>query len=141
MSKDSINFLTRQIRAIETFIEKRLKLTGAYKNLVTIPGIWKILGLTIMLETGPVERFEKVANYTSHCHTRSSKWTSNGNKYLSWAFSEAAPYDEEARAYYNRKLRKTNFMIAHSALAHKLARAAYFIMRNQVPFLPEKTFR
>jgi hypothetical protein len=44
------------------------------------------VGLTIMLETGPVERFEKVANY----NTVSSKWTSNGNKYLSWAFSEAA---------------------------------------------------
>lgn len=142
VSKDSIDFLTRQIRAIETFIEKRLKLTCAYKNLVTIPGIWKILALTIMLETGPVERFGKVANYS---HTVSSKWTSNGNKYLSWAFSEAAElarrYDEEAKAYYNRKLRKTNFMIGHSALAHKLARAAYIIMRNQVSILPEKTFR
>jgi transposase len=106
VSKDSIDFLTRQIRAIETFIEKRLKLTCAYKNLVTIPGIWKILGLTIMLETGPVERFGKIANYTSYCHTVSSKWTSNGNKYLSWAFSEAAElarrYDEEASAYYKQ---------------------------------------
>ena len=68
----------------------------------------------------------------------------DGNKYLSWAFSEAAElarrYDDRARAYYNRKLRKTNFMVAHAALAHKLARAAYYIMRDQVEFLPEKIF-
>jgi len=155
VSKDSIDFLTRQIRAIETFIEKKLELTDAYKNLVTIPGIGKILGLTIMLETGPIERFDKVGNYASYCRVVSSQWTSNGkskgkgnkkngNKYLSWAFSEAAElarrYDDKVRAYYNRKLRKTNFMVAHAALAHKLARAAYHIMRDQVVFMPEMTF-
>lgn len=155
VSKDSIDFLTRQIRTIETFIEKKLELSEAYKNLVTIPGIGKILGLTIMLETGPVERFEKVGNYASYCRAVSSQWTSNGkskgkgnkkngNKYLSWAFSEAAElsrrFDDKARAYYNRKLRKTNFMVAHSALAHKLARAAYYIMRDHVVFMPEKIF-
>jgi hypothetical protein len=37
-------------------------------------------------------------------------------------------------------MRKTNFMVAHSALAHKLARAAYYLMRDQVPFMPEKLF-
>ncbi len=155
VSKDSIDFLTRQIRTIEAFIENKCELNDAYKNLVTIPGVGKILGLTIMLETGPVERFEKVGNYASYCRAVSSQWTSNGkskgkgnkkngNKYLCWAFSEAAEfarrYDDKARAYYNRKLRKTNFMVAHAALAHKLARAAYHIMKDQVPFMPEKTF-
>jgi hypothetical protein len=37
-------------------------------------------------------------------------------------------------------MQKTNFMVAHSALAHKLARAAYYIMKDQVPFMPEKLF-
>jgi hypothetical protein len=68
----------------------------------------------------------------------------NGNKYLSWAYGEAAELarrlDPEARAYYDRKLRRTNAPIAHSALAHKLARAAYYIMRDGVPFMPERTF-
>ena len=154
-SKDSIDFLTRQIWAIEAFIEKKLELKDTYKNLLTISGIGKILGLTIMLETGTIERFEKVGNYASYCRVVSSKWTSNGkskgkgnkkngNKYLAWAFSEAAEfarrYDDKAKAYYNRKMRKTNFMVAHTALAHKLSRAAYYIMRDQVVFLPEKIF-
>jgi transposase len=155
VSKESIDFLTRQIRAIETFIEKKVELHGGYRQLETIPGIGKILGLTIMLEAGPIERFAKVGNFASYCRLVASQWTSNGkakgkgnkkngNKYLSWAFSEAAEcarrFDDKARAYYNRKLRKSNFMVAHTALAHKLARAAYYIMRDQVPFMAEKTF-
>jgi len=155
VSKDTIDFLTHQIRSIETFTERKLDLNGSFKYLETIPGIGKILGLTIMLETGPIERFNKVGNYASYCRAVSSKWTSNdkakgkgnkknGNKYLCWAFSEAAEfarrYDDKARTYYNRKLSKTNFMIAHCALAHKLARAAYYVIKDQVPFMAEKTF-
>jgi transposase len=63
---------------------------------------------------------------------------------LAWAFSEAAEfarrYDDQARAFYNRKTSKKNFMVAHSALAHKLARAAYYVMRDQVAFDSQKLF-
>jgi len=68
----------------------------------------------------------------------------NGNKYLAWAFSEAAEffrrYDQPARAFYNRKAAKTNFMVAHTALAHKLCRATYFIIRDEVVYDPDKLF-
>ena len=64
--------------------------------------------------------------------------------YLAWAFAEAAElarrFDGGARGYYQRKRQKTNRMVAHSALAHKLARAAYHVMRDQVPFQPERLF-
>lgn len=155
VSKESIDFLTRKIKEIESVIERRLELKEPYINLKTIPGVGKILALTIMLETGPISRFSKVGNYVSYCRKVSSKWTSNekskgkgnkknGNKYLAWAFSEAAEiarrYDQQARAYYNRKLQKSNFMIAHNALSHKLARAAYYIMKEGVSFMPEKLF-
>ena len=96
-----------------------------------------------------------MGNYASYCRKVPTSWTSNskskgrgnkknGNKYLAWAFSEAAElarrFDDTMGAYYNRKAAKTNFMVAHSALAHKLARAAYYIMRDQVPFQKEKLF-
>ena len=144
-----------KILAVMNFVEDKLELKKLYQYLLSIPGIGKILGLTIMLETGPVERFEKVDNYVSYWRKVSTRWTSNdktkgkgnkknGNKYLAWAFSEAAEfsrrYDEKAKAYYNRKMQKTNFMVAHNALAHKLARAAYHIMKDQVPFMPDKLF-
>lgn len=155
VSKETIDFLTRQIRQVENFIEDKIELKAPYKYLQTICGVGKILSLTIMLETGPMERFSKVGNYVSYCRKVPSKWTSNqktkgkgnkknGNKYLAWAFSEAAElarrYDSSARAYYNKKSAKTNFMVAHTALAHKLARAAYFVMKDQVPFDPTKVF-
>ncbi len=39
------------------------------------------------------------------------------------------------------KAEDPNAVVAHSALTHKLARAAYYVMRDQVPFDPEKLFR
>ena len=155
VSKETIDFLTHQIVQVENFVQDKVELKEPYKYLQTICGVGKILSLTITLETGPVERFSKVGNYVSYCRKVPSKWTSNqktkgkgnkknGNKYLAWAFSEAAElarrYETPARAYYNKKSAKTNFMVAHTALAHKLARAAYFVMKDQVPFDPTKVF-
>jgi transposase len=156
VSKETIDFLSGKIRTIETQIQRRVRLRPPYQLLQTIPGVGTILALTIMLETGPIDRFRGVGNYASYARTVSSQWTSNGkrkgkgnpkngNRYLAWAFSEAAEmsrrYDATARAYYDRKTRKTNFMVAHTALARKLARAAYYIMKDQVSFMPEKLFR
>lgn len=155
VSKETIDFLTRKIREIEKVVEKRLEVKAPYRYLKTLPGVGKILALTIMLETGSINRFEKVGNYASYCRKVTSAWSSNGktkgrgnkkngNKYLAWAYSEAAElskrYSNEARAYYNRKMNKTNRMVAHNALAHKLARAGYYVMRDQVPFMAEKLF-
>jgi len=155
VSKEAIDFLTRQIRKIEGVVEKKVALKEGYRYLLTLPGVGKILALTIMLETGPIFRFEQVGDYVSYCRKVPSQWMSNGkrkgagnkkngNKYLAWAYSEAADYSRrfypEPRAYYNRKMQKTNSVVAHSALAHKLARAGYYVMRDQVPFRPEKLF-
>jgi transposase len=156
ISKETIDFLTHQIDQIERRIDKKVRLKGAYRFLQTLPGVGKILALTIMLETGPISRFETVGDYVSYCRKVPSQWmsngkwkgsgnTKNGNRYLSWAYAEASDYARrlhpEPRAYYQRKMQKTNAVVAHSALAHKLARAAYYVMRDQVPFDQEKLFR
>lgn len=155
VSKNTIDYLTRQIKGIERNVEGKIKLSSSYKQLLSIPGIGKIIALTIMLETGPISRFQKVGNYVSYCRKVSSTWTSNGktkgkgnqkngNRYLAWAYSEASElarrYDAQSRAYYQRKSQRSNRMVAHQALAHKLARAAYYIMRDNVPFMAEKLF-
>lgn len=149
VSKESIDFLTGQIRRIESVVLKKVKLEEPYQKLLTIPGAGRIVGSTIMLETGPISRFRKVGNYVSYCRKVSSKWVSNekvkgkgnrknGNGYLAWAFSEAAEsarrFHRPSRNFYNRKLSCSNFMVAHNAVAHKLARAAYYIMRDNVSF-------
>jgi transposase len=155
VSKEAIDSLTRHIRAIEVVVEKKIDLRKPYDLLVSMPGVERVLALTIMMETGPIDRFVKVGNYVSYCRKvpsgrfsndkkKGSGNKKNGNKYLSWAYAEAAElarrFNTEARAYYDRKRRRTNAPIAHSALAHKLARVAYHIMRDKVPFMSEKTF-
>jgi len=156
VSKEAIDHLTRQIYKIEWAVQKRIVLRDEYRYLLTLPGVGKILALTIMLETGPIGRFETVGDYVSYCRKVPSRWISNGkwkgsgnrkngNKYLSWAYAEASEFARrlypEPRAYYHRKMQKTNAAVAHSALAHKLARAGYYVMRDQVPFDPEKLFK
>jgi len=70
--------------------------------------------------------------------------TKNGNRYLAWAFSEAAEfirrYNDQAKAFFNRKSAKRSRMVANGALAHKLARASYYIMRDGVAFDSSKLF-
>ena len=68
----------------------------------------------------------------------------NGNRYLAWAFMESAHfairYNDRIKSYYQRKKAKTKRIIALKAVAHKLARACYFILRDGVPFDVERSF-
>ena len=60
------------------------------------------------------------------------------HKYLAWAFVEAANfairYNDTVKKYYQRKLAKTHAVIAKKAVAHKLARACFYVLRDQVEF-------
>jgi transposase len=146
---DSIRFLTQQIKKIEKTITKKIKLNPAFQNLLTVPGIGNILAMTIMLEVGDISRFAKVGNFASYCRCVSSQRLSdgkskgqgnrkNGNRYLSWAFIEAAHltrrHCQQFRRYYNRKAAQANTSLATKALSNKLARICYYIMRDNVPF-------
>ena len=60
------------------------------------------------------------------------------------AFVEAANfalrYCPEAKRFYERKKRKTNRIVAIKAVAHKLARACYHMLREQKPFDVQRCF-
>jgi transposase len=99
----TMHFLKERIAALEKVVLKRAKLKGEYHNLLTVPGIGKILALRIMLENGEITRFPEVGNYVSYCRCVGSSRLANGkskgegnrkngNKYLSWAYVEAANY-------------------------------------------------
>ena len=147
--------LSDQIKILEKEALKQAKVRNEFKRLQTVWGIGKILGLTIMYEVGDVGRFAKVGNFASYCRlVKSDRFSNgkrkgsgnskNGNPYLSWAFSEAAHfavrYYEPAKKFVQRKRAKTNGIVAIRALAHKLARASYYVMKDQVDFDPDKTF-
>ena len=68
----------------------------------------------------------------------------NGNKYLAWAFIEAAHFAvrfcPQAKRFYERKKAKTNGIVATKAIAHKLARACYHMLREGKPFALTRCF-
>jgi transposase len=153
---ECVDALTEQITKIERHVLKRAKLREEFKPLLSVWGIGKVLALTVMYEVGDIRRFPSVGDYASYCRCVKSVWltnnkkkgrgnTKNGNPYLSWAYSEAAHYAqryrEPARKFYKRKQAQRNGIVANRALAHKLARASFFVMRDQVPFDPEKLFK
>ena len=150
-----VKVLDEQIGVLEASILAQAKLDPRYRYLLSVHGVGKILALTIMLETGDIGRFKQVGNFTSYCRcVESTRWsngkkkgkgnTKNGNRYLSWAFVEAANfairYHEPAKRYYQRKMAATKRVVAIKALAHKLAKASYYVMRDQVPFDPDKMY-
>lgn len=151
--------LLREQRRIQRVLEQnvlaRVKLAGAWERLLTLPGVGNILGLTILLETGPIERFASAGDYASYCRAVDSRCDSNGtkkgennrkngNKYLAWAFVEAAHYaaryNARAQAWLERKAARTLRVVAVKALACKLAKAAYYVLRDNVEFSEVKMF-
>ena len=152
---ETIRFLEGRIKAIEGRVLGQIKTGSIYPLLTTVPGIGMVLGMTIALETGPIARFESAGQFASYCRcVPSSHWSNgkqkgrgnvkNGNKYLSWAFAEAAHfsirYCKEAKGFYQRKCAKTNQPSAYRALANKLAKACYFIMKEKKAFNVERLF-
>jgi transposase len=144
-----------QTEILERTVRDRIKLRPEFSFLKTVPGIGQILALTIMLETGNIRRFPSVGNYASYCRCvgsqklsngkrKGSGNTKNGNKYLAWAFVEAANfavrYQPRIKSFYQRKKSKTNGIVAIKAVAHKVCRACYYIMRDRVAFDLTKAF-
>jgi transposase len=138
--------LDEQICQIEREVLRQVRPDPTWKLLKTVWGIGPILATTIRLGTGELARFAEVGDFVSYCRCVKSERTSNGkkegegntkngNQYLAWAFIEAANFSirhyEVARRYYQRKVSKTNTILARKALAHKLARASFFVMRDQ----------
>lgn len=147
--------LEAQIADLEKTVQARAQLQPAFRLLQSVTGIGEILALTIMLETGPITRFASVGRFASYCRCVSSQHLSNGkrkgrgnvkngNKYLAWAFVEAAHfairYDATIKRFYQRKAARTAEFVALKAVAHKLARACFYVLRDQVPFDVRRAF-
>ena len=109
-----------------------------------------------MLEVGDIRRFPRAGNYASYCRCVKSEKLSNekkkvagnrknGNKFLSWAYVEAANfairYHSKPKSFYDRKVSRTNNTVARKALANKRARASFYIMRDQVAYDENKMFK
>ncbi len=150
-----IGTLSAQIELLEKRLQKLIGERVEYGLLTSVPGIGPVLATTTLLETGPIERFAAAGNYASYARCVDSQRTSNGkkkgegntkngNKYLARAFVEAANfalrYCAEAKRFYERKKAKANRVVAIKALAHKLARACFHILKERQPFDVRRCF-
>ena len=153
---DVIGYLSRKISLIEKYVLAKAELKPEFEKLLTMPGIGKILGLTIMYETGDISRFPKAGNYTSYCRCVKAEASSNnkrkghnnrknGNKYLSWAFVEGAhkmrQFSKEAASFHDRKLNSSGCAtLAVKALAAKMTKGVYYILKRQEGFDVKRMF-
>ena len=150
-----ITTLSAQIDLLEKRLQESVGARAEYGILTSAPGIGQVLATTILLETGPIERFADAGNFASYARCVDSRHTSNGkkkgegntkngNKYLAWAFVEAANfalrYCPEAKHFYERKKARTNNVVAIKALAHKLARACFHMLKEKKPFDVKRCF-
>jgi transposase len=150
-----IQTLNREIAKVEQRLHQCVRLRPEFSLLTSVPGIGPTLATLIMLEVGTIERFAAVGNFASYARCVDSARLSNGKKkgqgnvrngnaYLAWAFVEAANfahrYCAEARRCYDRKKARTNGVVATKALAHKLARACYHMLKEQQPFDVKRCF-
>jgi transposase len=131
---------------IESTVLKAVKPKAEYERIQRVPGIGPILGMVVILESGEFTRFASAGDYASYCRTVRSERSSNGKKkgennrrngnpYLAWVFAEAAVFAvrfyPKIAAWYERKKRRRNVPVAMKALACKLAKAAWHVMRGK----------
>jgi len=150
-----IGALNREIAQLEARLLANVKLRPDYALLKSVPGIGEVLAIVIMLETGDITRFAAVGNFASYARcVDSARYsngkkkgegnTKNGNAHLVWAFIEAANFTRrfsaEAKRFFERKTARTNKVIATKALAHKLARASYHMLKERQPFDVKRCF-
>jgi transposase len=147
--------LVKEIKDLEEMVLARVKGNAGFENLLGVSGIGKALGLTVLLESGDMGRFVSAGHFASYCRCVGSQRlsngkkkgkgnTKNGNKWLAWAFIEAANfairYNAIVKRFYQRKKARTNGVVAIKAVAHKLARATYHVLKDGVPFQVERAF-
>ena len=149
-----IKTLNREIDKLEQRLHQCVRLRPEFRLLTSVPGIGQTLATLIMLEVGTIERFAAVGNFASYARCVDSARISNGKKkgqgnvkngnaYLAWAFVEPPTLPAaivEAQRFYERKKARTNGVVATKALAHKLARACYHMLKENQPFDVKRCF-
>ncbi len=147
--------IEEQVQQVEKQVLAHCPRRNELAALRSTPGIGKILGLTIAMETGDIARFASVGDYVSYARLVKSERISNGkkkgqgnrkcgNKYLAWGWIEAANFamrfSPPVKRWYDRKAAKRHKVIAIKAVAHKLARAGYYLMRDGGTFDVKRAF-
>lgn len=148
---EQLEFVGQRIAAQEKRIAQLVAITPEMQLLRTIPGIGPILSTVIALEIGDIGRFPSAGQLASYAGTTprvksSGDKTHHGrlrmdvNRYLKWAFIEAANcvrmhQDKHAGKHvwrlYERIAKRKGHSKASGALARHLAEAAFHVLSRK----------
>ncbi len=152
---DMIRAYDVQIEKLETQIVRQAKkmLGRDYHLLLTVPGIGRILAITLLFEIDTITRFPTVKNFTSYCRLVKGSVASAGkvkgftggkmgNAYLRWAFGQAAVLGKGSNLlltpYAEKLVAKHGKFKGNAILANKIARAVYFMLQKGTAFDAER---
>ncbi len=125
----------------------------AFHRLRSVPGIGKVLALTILYEIHDIHRFDRVQAFASYARlvkcpkqsggrTLGTSGAKMGNVHLKWAFSEAAVlflrHTKDGKKLLMALAKKHGKGKALSILAHKIGRAVYYMLSRGTVFSMEK---
>ena len=142
-----------RVKRLDLYLEQNAKLDDpdTFYRLQSIPGVGRILAMTMLYEIHNINRFPKVGNFLSYCRlvkgiNRSAGKTGKpfgnkiGNPHLKWAFSEAITLLKrecpQAKAFAAAIEKKHNKARANTLLAIKLGRAVYWMCKRKRAFDP-----
>lgn len=145
---EQIDLLTDQIKRIEQQLQPQLIPNPDVQRLLWIPGVGKLVALTLYLEIDGIERFDSVRQFFSYCRVvpgadnsgpkRRHGRRKDGNRHLKLALSHAAiravQYFPEIKTFYQRKARQKNPPIARTLVQKEIARAVYVVLKENVDF-------
>jgi transposase len=144
-----------EIATLETYALQQCRPCPEYGLLTSVPGIGKILGMTMMLEIGDIGRFPRPGKLSSYARAVKAECRSNGkgkgrnnarngNRYLGWAFIEAVQHlrrcCDPARSWYLKKVQKVDPVVGRKALASKLSKAVWYMLTRKEPFQIKRIF-
>ena len=146
-----LGYYDRLLTELELCIVNTAKEHNAqvFYRLRSIPGVGKILALVLLYEIHDIQRFPRVQEFVSYCRlvkcakeSAGKRYGTSGTKigkaYLKWAFSEAAVLflrnNPAGQKYLARIEKKHGKGKALTILAHKLARAVYYMLKRDTAF-------
>jgi transposase len=146
----TLDFVELQMEDAEKRLHQVLSHMPEADLLKTLPAVGPILSMVLALEIGTVERFPSSAHFASYCglvpavsssggRTRLGQVCGDVNRYLKWAFVEAANLivahpkkwkGSHVLRLYHRVQRKKNHAKAAVAVARHLAEAAFWVLKK-----------
>ncbi len=154
--KRSIDYLSKQVKAIETRIKEILSedvlMSKNYELLTSLKGFGLVVACQLIYHTGNFTRFDSWRAFSSYCGTAPFEHRSGTSIHrrkqchylgdrkmkslLSMASVSAIQHDMELRLYYKRKLAEgKDKMLAINNVRNKLIARAFAVVKRGTPYV------